>query len=152
MINTHGTNGGYSRGCRCDSCKNAHRKYVGSPQFREKENKKLRRRRKKHPELFRQKDRARYQRDKTRIKERERFYRFGLTAIDIAKLLEEQHYCCAICGTSTPGGRGDWHVDHDHKTGKIRGLLCHKCNVGLGCLGDSIDVLVSAISYLKESL
>lgn len=41
-------------------------------------------------------------------------------------------------------------VDHDHITGKIRGLLCNSCNVGLGCFEDSIEYLESAIEYLKS--
>lgn len=42
-------------------------------------------------------------------------------------------------------------VDHCHSTGKIRGLLCHNCNTGLGKLGDSIESLTKALNYLKES-
>lgn len=57
---------------------------------------------------------------------------------------------CAICGSSDPGfSRNTFCVDHDHKTGNPRGLLCGPCNVGLGHLRDSTDILHSCINYLK---
>ncbi len=52
------------------------------------------------------------------------------------KMLEAQGGLCAICKTDKPGGKGDFHVDHNHVTGAIRGLLCHNCNTGIGSLGD----------------
>jgi hypothetical protein len=64
---------------------------------------------------------------------------------------------CAICGVMSPGGLYDtWHTDHDHKCcpdsnscGKcVRGLLCWRCNVGLGIFSDDIDSLISASVYL----
>jgi hypothetical protein len=50
---------------------------------------------------------------------------------------------CAICGRPNPE-----HVDHDHETGAVRGILCFNCNGGLGQFRDSIDALLSAASYL----
>ena len=55
---------------------------------------------------------------------------------------------CAIC-YGGPNGRGRFHIDHDHATGKFRGLLCHSCNVGIGSLRDSVTILESAIRYLS---
>jgi hypothetical protein len=40
-------------------------------------------------------------------------------------------------------------IDHNHKTGEIRGLLCHGCNVGIGHFSDSIEFLLKAINYLR---
>jgi len=65
---------------------------------------------------------------------------------------------CAICGTVVPGGKGQFHIDHDHaccpkarSCGKcIRGLLCGNCNVGIGMLGDNADRLGKAFSYLAD--
>jgi hypothetical protein len=54
---------------------------------------------------------------------------------------------CAICGK--PLKWGNSHVDHDHKTGKLRGVLCMACNYGIGCFKDSEAILRSAIKYLK---
>jgi hypothetical protein len=68
-------------------------------------------------------------------------------------MLESQGNACAICSTQDPTvGRREvkrFSVDHDHDTGKVRGLLCHKCNGVLGLADEKIDVLESAISYLK---
>lgn len=47
---------------------------------------------------------------------------------------------------------GRAHLDHDHKTKKFRGWLCAGCNLGLGCLGDSIESLESALTYLRKAL
>ena len=45
----------------------------------------------------------------------------------------------------------DFHIDHDHKTGKIRGLLCYNCNIGLGKFNDDIEIMKSAINYLNNN-
>ena len=63
--------------------------------------------------------------------------------------LSEQGNVCAICGTDTPGGRGDFHADHCHKTGQTRGVLCRKCNAGLGHFNDSVENIKKAIEYLE---
>ena len=60
----------------------------------------------------------------------------SLEAFNLLKCL--QRHKCAICGGPS-NGMGDFHVDHDHDTGKIRGLLCHKCNLGIGLLGDNLN-------------
>ena len=65
-------------------------------------------------------------------------YNYGLTVDQYAAMLAAQGGGCKICGTNVPGGNaGSFRVDHDHKTGKVRGLLCHRCNVSLGGFGDS---------------
>lgn len=66
-------------------------------------------------------------------------YNIDITAFDAR--LESQGGRCANqkCRTDKPGGMGSFHVDHDHVTGTIRGLLCGKCNTGLGHLGDGYD-------------
>jgi hypothetical protein len=73
----------------------------------------------------------------------------GFSPEDFENKLREQNYRCAICETEDPGAT-NWHADHDHKTGQKRGVLCHKCNTGLGLLKDDIDILCSAIEYLKN--
>lgn len=77
-----------------------------------------------------------------------RQYLYGLTPEQYAALLEKQDNRCAICRTDTPGGKGGWHVDHDHKTGAVRGLLCNDCNNGLGRFLDDPARLRAAIEYL----
>lgn len=68
---------------------------------------------------------------------------------------EEQGGECAICDAEIPAVSEDRYlsacVDHDHKTGKVRGLLCWDCNVGLGKFLDNPDLLVSAAEYLRKN-
>jgi len=72
---------------------------------------------------------------------------YGITEEDLQKILKLQGGICKICGTDTPEGKG-WVVDHNHKTGEVRGILCAKCNTGLGMFGDSKERLQKAINYL----
>jgi len=62
-------------------------------------------------------------------------------------LLDSQKGVCAICGNPS---RRKLNFDHDHKTMKVRGLLCSPCNTGLGKLGDTVDGLKRAIAYLES--
>jgi predicted nucleic acid-binding Zn ribbon protein len=77
-----------------------------------------------------------------------RQYLYGIEPEQYTALLESQGGRCAICRTDTPGGKGGWHVDHVHATGAIRGLLCHRCNLGLGYMRDNREVVLAAIAYL----
>ena len=68
---------------------------------------------------------------------------YGLTESEVVEILTSQDGLCAIC-QSAPA----IHIDHDHRTGAVRGMLCFRCNAALGQLGDSPDVLVRATRYL----
>jgi hypothetical protein len=70
-----------------------------------------------------------------------------LTVEDFARLANEQKCRCAVCGDKLDFDRFT-HVDHDHLTGRVRGLLCHCCNVLLGMADESREILQSAILYL----
>ena len=74
--------------------------------------------------------------------------KFGIGLNEYNLLLESQDYGCAICGTKKAGGRGNFHLDHCHETGRIRGLLCHPCNTALGSFKDDPNRLFCAIDYL----
>lgn len=77
--------------------------------------------------------------------------RFGISLEEYDSMFQEQKGSCAICGTSlNESGRKNFSVDHCHSTGKVRGLLCHKCNSGIGFLNDDVNLLEKAISYLKD--
>lgn len=73
--------------------------------------------------------------------------RYGITVEDYDVLLAEQGGKCAVCG-EVPSHR--LHVDHDHETGRVRGLLCTWCNKGLGSFRDDPDKLLSAAAYLIQ--
>lgn len=76
---------------------------------------------------------------------------YGITLEEYNKMLEKQNNHCAICKKKQKSSRNKYFaVDHCHKTGKIRGLLCDRCNQGIGFLEDSIETLKSAILYLES--
>lgn len=87
-------------------------------------------------------------------RERSRTLRkYGLSVADWDAMLARQDGRCAICRTDRPGGRGEqWHIDHCHETGDVRGLLCHNCNVGLGNFGDDPGRLLAAMAYLGAQI
>lgn len=78
--------------------------------------------------------------------------KYGLTPAEFDAMLDAQGRVCAICGTDKPSKRDNtFRIDHCHKTGNVRGLLCMKCNSALGMLQDSIPSLQKAIEYLTRS-
>lgn len=78
----------------------------------------------------------------------------GMDIDTYERMLAEQDGKCFLCGrTPEPGGRkaaSRLHVDHDHRTGRIRRLLCHVCNRGLGYLQDDPDLLRAAADYIES--
>lgn len=82
--------------------------------------------------------------------------KYGITVDQYDTILQKQDYCCAIC--RQPETQRDTRygqvlrlaVDHDHKTGRIRGLLCSACNTAIGKFNDDPDLIQSAIAYLKQ--
>lgn len=74
---------------------------------------------------------------------------YGISALEYDRMLWKQNGRCAICGVEGNGGRR-LVVDHDHKTGAVRSLLCDGCNQGLGAFKENPDALRAAISYLLE--
>lgn len=110
--------------------------------------------------------RASYRRCKDRILTAERRYRrerpnakreiqykrrYGLTLEDFNLLVAAQAGCCAICREALKFEGKRVHVDHCHVTKKVRGILCSRCNVGLGQFQDNPSMLLAAVRYLKLS-
>lgn len=101
-----------------------------------------------------QRDRARERRseDPEKYAKRDRQSRmlreYGLTEDQYQALLDSQSSRCAICR----GALTSPHVDHDHSTGRVRGILCFTCNTALGKFHDSVEVLESAIEYLMGNV
>ncbi len=108
-----------------------------------------------------EKERARKRRDyaenRFNLQEKVKDYHlkrdFGITLDELKKMLEIQEYRCKICGKELKIIDGEKNkdaavVDHDHVTGKIRGVLCHSCNLMLGNAGDNPQLLLNAAEYL----
>ena len=115
-------------------------KYRSKPENVDRSRENQRKRRRVNPEKIRQINRVCERRRKLR--------KYGLTEQSYKDLFEFQCKCCAICNNKLPGGKRDWHVDHCHKTGKVRGILCHHCNLMLGNARDTPEILQRGIKYL----
>jgi hypothetical protein len=91
-------------------------------------------------------------RQRRKAEERDAYLRrtFGISQADYETLLAKQGGGCAICGK--PPGNTALHVDHDHETGKVRGLLCVGCNNALGQFHDDPHLLHRAIDYVTADL
>jgi len=113
--------------------------------YRKRETKYMREWRAKNREDWNKYQRERYKRS------RGYFYhiksKFNLTVDQYEGMVAQQGDLCAICKTK-PADR--YNVDHDHKTGKVRGLLCGRCNTGLGAFKDAPEILIAAAHYLTS--
>lgn len=90
--------------------------------------------------------------EKTRAYEKKRGWlrNYGITIEEYEETLILQGRCCKICKQHESGFKKSLAVDHDHKTGKVRGLLCSNCNTALGLLKENLDLFENAVRYLKE--
>lgn len=78
--------------------------------------------------------------------------KYGLSTSKYRTTLANQGGVCKICGRTDAGGTlrpQQFLVDHNHRTGKVRGLLCHSCNTGLACFREDRSILESAVLYLR---
>ena len=91
-----------------------------------------------------------YQDNKENLKCKDLQKKYGITLEEYNNFLEQQNYLCNICENHIEEFSRSLAVDHCHKTGKVRSLLCSKCNTALGLVGENIDVLESMIGYIKE--
>lgn len=93
-----------------------------------------------------------YKADPEHFSNAKRKSRYGLSPEQTKALLERAK--CDCCGTDKPGSSKGWHIDHNHATGDVRGLLCWKCNLLLGQLGDTSEELIQSynklLKYLEE--
>lgn len=76
--------------------------------------------------------------------------KYGISIEEYDNLLLKQNGKCAICETVKNSVNRALAVDHNHKTNRVRGLLCDKCNDGIGRFNDSVELLEKAKKYLKE--
>lgn len=112
--------------------------------------------RKKNPDKYRDYDRKRKAKNPEHIKainkkscRKKRLERFGFTEESWSTLLKSQGGVCGICsGLQLPNK--DWCIDHNHKTGRARGLLCNSCNAAIGHLREDQKILEGAMRYLNK--
>lgn len=78
--------------------------------------------------------------------------KYGITIEEYNQLFSEQEGCCRICHRHQSEFKRSLAVDHSHETNKVRGLLCHHCNKGIGDFFEDVSVMEEAILYLKQSL
>lgn len=91
-------------------------------------------------------------RDKVNGYRRKQYFKtkYGLTLEERDAMIAAQNGKCAVCPNTSPGNKLGWVVDHCHATGKLRGVLCHRCNLTLGFVNDSVDALRSLIEYVER--
>jgi len=143
----------------CKDCKNLYAKNLRKTYSQEKLNN-LKEKQKihynKNKDIILQKGKEYIKSNPNVSKRAELKHRFGITLETFVQMVQEHNNLCAICeepeiGKHQKGTPRDLSVDHCHSTGKIRGLLCQKCNKGLGYFKDDINFLLNAIEYLKNA-
>lgn len=104
---------------------------------------------------------AAYRADKSSHRKAQKAYalrRYGITEAEYIGMFERQGHACAICGAgiaprgTSPDKSQTAHLDHCHTTGRVRGLLCAACNIGLGKFRDDATLMARAITYLEGNL
>lgn len=116
--------------------------------MRERERERDKRLRRENPSQVRASDRQTYLKYAAWKSLCARLNKRNLTLDQFHAKLESQDFCCAICGGDMLGYKNE-HIDHDHVTQKARGILCSRCNLGLGHFSDSHRNLTSAARYLR---
>lgn len=76
---------------------------------------------------------------------------YGITPEQWTALFVSQGERCGCCRSTDPGSKRGWHTDHNHTTGRVRGILCHGCNHMLGGARDSVSILAAGVRYLEAS-
>lgn len=109
------------------------------------------------PEIIKKKRQEYYQKNKEEFFHKTRKQhlkkKFNITIEDYKNLLDNQSNKCAICESNSAKNKlnKNFSVDHCHRSGKIRGLLCNKCNAGIGYFEDNVHFLKNAIKYLEKN-
>lgn len=82
-------------------------------------------------------------------REKRLFSKYNIMTSQWRRLFRNQMSRCAICKTEKPGSVAGWATDHCHATGRVRGILCLKCNTGIGHFNDNPVLMQAAIDYLR---
>ncbi len=135
----------YAKGL-CQRCYNKHLRDT-NPEFAERQRENCRQWTKRHLAEKKQYDRSYRAKQDPGYNRRKALAAYGLTPDDYARMLSLQDGGCAICGRAPKPGKS-LAVDHCHQTGRIRGLLCFRCNFGLSFYGECADRMGRAYTYL----
>lgn len=90
--------------------------------------------------------------EKVNLKKKDKFLqtKFGITLNKYLSILLLQDNCCKICGLNMDNYSKYFDVDHNHENNQVRGLLCNRCNMGIGLLRDDFNLVKNAIDYLEK--
>jgi hypothetical protein len=91
-----------------------------------------------------------YRKNRDKIHTANKAAKYGLTEEQLASLMEAAGGVCAICRQPESYKGRTLSVDHCHETGRVRGVLCSKCNAGIGFLGDKPETVAAALAYLQR--
>jgi hypothetical protein len=156
----HGTRNTYvNHGCRCDACREATREYdrhyrEANPRAREKDRERGKRYKERHPGRVAETTQKWRERNPDKVREMNkstsRAYwerKYQITREEFLAQVEQREGRCDICGETD---NRTLSLDHCHETNRNRGLLCRRCNMGLGCFGDNPMTLRKAAEYLEK--
>lgn len=143
ISSTHGTTSGYRYGCRCEPCKKAHSSAQAGWRVRARQNREP----SKHGLSGYTNYKCRCETCKESYSAYKRKQTYGLSPEDVSQLLSSQKGLCPLC---TGDITTRYVVDHSHRTGTVRGLLCQSCNQALGKFQDDPKVIRAAIEYLNQ--
>lgn len=104
----------------------------------------------KHKDKIDQKAKDWYENNKERYVNNALLRKYGVTLEQYNLLRAQQDFRCAVCNMHETDVGKKMFVDHDHSTGKIRKLLCTRCNVGIGMLQDNPDIMECAAKYIRD--
>ena len=102
----------------------------------------------KNKESILEKAKQKYKNNPELYKERAIIYKYGITYKDKEEMYMSQDGKCLICNNQFP--IQDLHIDHNHNTNEVRGLLCPQCNTSLGLLKEDINTLMNMIDYIEQ--
>ena len=122
-----------------------------SKKYYEENKEACKQRTKEHPSCIAAREKYRNKPEtKDKIRNWKLLQNYGITNQDYEQMLENQGFCCAGCGLHQNILEKKLHVDHDHVTGRVRGLLCGNCNRALGLVKDNLETLVRLHEYLEK--
>lgn len=103
-----------------------------------------------HAEEIRARSRLSYYRNRDRAKDTQLKKVYGISLVELEEMWESQDGKCSICEGSLAKRSGGYAIDHNHSSGKVRGLICSRCNFALGLVLESETTLLRLIEYLKR--